>query len=69
MKKMTLKEVKNMVNLGLAKDVTNSKNVPKCDEKVGYCVGVYGISGGLYFDTDNNLCAIKCRNSNLFRIF
>ena len=70
MKKMTLKEIKRLVKLGAALDITAAdiSNI-KSYEKIGYSVGVYGINGGLIRDNNGNLYAITARNSNLFRIF
>lgn len=76
MKKYKLKELKNLVDLGLAVDITtlSSEEIEEIYkkeqyiEKMGYCLGVYGISGCLLkgYKT-NTYYAITSRNSNLFR--
>lgn len=75
MKKYTQKELKTLVKLGMAKDLTNATAAEvaeqwKHGEKVGYSSGVYGINGGLIKNTETGECyAITARNTNLFRIF
>ena len=71
MEKYTLKELKKLVYVGMATDVTNwaDKDLPKCYEKIGYSTGIYGINGGLYKDKNGDFYVITERNSNLFRIF
>lgn len=75
MRKYKLKELRELVRLGMAHDLTN---VPAADvmeiwhhsEKVGYSSGTYGINGGLIQDTETGeFYAITARNSNLMRIF
>lgn len=75
MKKMTLKEIKNYVNNGVATDLATltSEEInnlsKKYIEKVGYSIGVYGLDGGMFEDYDGNLYAIVGRTSNLFKFF
>ena len=55
MKKYTQKELKNMVNLGLAEDVTKGDNATRerieaeegCYTQIGYSAGIYGCNGKL----------------------
>ena len=55
MKKYTQKELKNMVNLGLAEDVTKGDNATRerieAEEgyytQIGYSAGIYGCNGML----------------------
>lgn len=75
MRKYVISELRAMVRLGLAEDVTNAdpgellKLAAGCD-KVGYSCGVYGISGGLLQDRKSgDFYAITARNSNLARVF
>ena len=71
MKKYTLKELKNLVSLGAAINITNAA-YPCIDEqydKIGYSTGIYGINGGLLKGKSGQLYVITCRNSNLFRYF
>ena len=75
MKKYTQKEIKKLVLLGLAEDLTQAsheelKSKIKHCEKVGYSSGIYGINGGIIQDSRNGqIYAITARNSNLFMIF
>lgn len=73
MKKYTLKALKNLIESGVARDITNETNIfdvlPKNYEKIGYSAGIYGINGGLIKDENGGLYVIKARNSNLFRVF
>lgn len=72
MRKYTLKELKELCRLGMAKNITNAKpeEIPENYNKIGYSSGTYGINGGLIQDTKTGeYYAITARNSNLFRIF
>lgn len=72
MRKYKISEIKNLVKIGAAVDLTNSPadKIPANYEKIGYSSGVYGINGGVIRDTESDtLCAITARNSMLFRIF
>lgn len=71
MRKYTLKELRELVRLGLAEDCTNKPSeyiyTLRSIEKVGYSSGVYGLNGGLVRDTETGkLYAIIGRGSNLF---
>lgn len=76
MRKYIKKELKNMLELGLAVDITtlsskeieNIYNKEQHIEQVGYCSGVYGVSGCLLkgYKT-GTYYVITARNSNLFR--
>ena len=77
MKKISKKELKSYIVLGLAKSIDclpleecRALNA-KCDlEKVAYCTGTYGISGGLLKDKKTgDMYAITARNTNLFYFF
>ena len=74
MRKYTLKELRDLVRLGVAEDYTNNPSeyiyTLRRLEKVGYSAGVYGINGGLVQDTETGaLYAIVGRCSNLFVLF
>ena len=74
MRKYTLKELRDLVRLGVAEDYTNKPSeyisTLRRLEKVGYSSGVYGINGGLVQDTETGaLYAITGRCSNLFILF
>lgn len=75
MRKYTQKELKNLIRLCVAHDLTNAQAEEvmmlwqHC-EKVGYSSGTYGINGGLIQDTrTGEYYAITARNRNLFLIF
>ena len=77
MKKISKKELRNYIALGLAKDI-NSLSLEECRalntecdfEKIAYCTGKYGISGGLFKDKKTgDMYAITARNTNLFYFF
>ena len=77
MKKISKKELKSYITLELAKSIDclsleecRALNA-ECDfEKVAYCTGTYGISGGLLKDKKTgNMYAITARNTNLFYFF
>lgn len=72
MKQYTRKELREIVRLGLAVDLTNAsyEEIPASYTKVGYSRGIYGMSGGLIWDNVNGgYYVILARNSLLFRIF
>lgn len=72
MTKYTQKELKNLVAIGAAVNLTNesAEKIPARYDKIGYSSGIYGINGGLIRDTDTGvLYAITARNSMLARIF
>lgn len=77
MKRITKKELKSYIALGLAKSLDNYSHDEcrtirsSCDfEKVAYCIGVYGLSGGLLKDKNTgNMYAITARNGSLFFFF
>lgn len=75
MRKYTLSEIKKLVALGVAQNITTAP-VPevleignRC-EPIGYSCGVYGINGGLLQDrTSGAMYAVTARNSTLFMLF
>lgn len=73
MKRYKQKEIKNLVKLGAAVDITTatgSKELSKNCDRVGVSLGVYGMNGGLLQDRRNGqLYAITARNSALFYYF
>ena len=75
--KVSKKALRNYIALGLAKNIDclplekcRALNA-ECDfEKIAYCTGKYGISGGLLKDKKTgNKYAITARNTNLFYFF
>lgn len=74
MKEYKLKEIKRLVAIGAAVDLTNAPNLEAWRkntryEKIGYSCGIYGINGGLLEAEDGQLYAITAPNANLLRIF
>lgn len=74
MRKYKLKELRELVRLGVAEDYTNKPSeyiyALHRFERIGYSSGVYGINGGLVQDTETGkLYAIIGRCSNLFILF
>lgn len=75
MRKYTQRELKNLVTIGAAQDITNfetMKNVlhSRNLDKIGYSTGVYGLNGGLLQDiSTGELFAITARNTGLMMAF
>ena len=72
-KRMTQKELKNLVKMGVAKDITNESYDCLDDdrpiEKICTSKGTYGMNGGLIKGKSGQLYVITARNSLLFRFF
>lgn len=70
MRKYKLKELRELVRLGVAEDYTNKPSeyiyTLRRLEKVGYSSGVYGINGGLVQDTEHGNRRIICHYRALF---
>ncbi len=69
MKTLTQKQIKNMVNLGLAQDITKAKSrevIPTPYTTYGYSAGIYGCNGKLLEDENGNLYAIIGATSALY---
>lgn len=73
MKRFTLKELKNLVAIGAAVDITNAPvnlDTYRRLDPIGTSRGKYGMNGGLLKDSESGqLCAILSRNSALFFYF
>ena len=76
MKIYKLKELKNLVALNGAIDLTNKSAkemyalMKEHDiDKIGISHGIYGMNGGLLRDEDGNLYAITKRSTSLFVAF
>lgn len=74
MRKYTQKELRQLVQLGVAEDYTNKPDnyiyTLRRFEKIGYSTGIYGINGGLVQDTETGtLYAIIGRCSALSILF
>ena len=69
MKKYTLKELKRLISIGAAKDVTHSRmrsDIPEPYTKIGYSCGIYGCNGMLLQGESGRLYAITARSAALF---
>ena len=69
MEKMTQKELKRLVKVGAAKDVTYSssrRDIPEDYRQVGYSSGVYGCNGMLFRGDSGKLYAICARTSAIY---
>lgn len=75
MKKYTQKELKNLVSLNKAEDITHysfeqADNLHKAHylETIGLSTGTYGMNGALLKDENGTLYVISARNSTLFQL-
>ena len=68
MRRYTQKELKNLVRLGVAKDVTNDseRTIPGYYRQIGYSAGVYGCNGMLLQDANGQLYAVTARTMAIF---
>lgn len=69
MKKYTQKELRNLVALGVAKDVTNAKSsgdIPEFYKQIGYSAGIYGCNGMLLQGQSGQLYAVTSRTSAIY---
>lgn len=67
--KFTQRQLKNMVNEGIAIDVTRANNadvIPESYTKVGYSHGVNGCNGLLLQGKSGQLYAVVSRSTALF---
>nr|DAG70328.1 MAG TPA: hypothetical protein [Caudoviricetes sp.] len=74
MRKYKLKELRDLVRLGVAEDYTNKPGeyiyTLRRLDKIGYSSGVYGLNGGLVEDMETGTrYAIIGRCANLFILF
>ena len=73
MKVMKQKEIKNLVKLSAAIDITSketSEEIRCNSERIAVSRGIYGMNGGLLKDNRNGaLYAITARSSSLFYYF
>jgi hypothetical protein len=73
MKTMKQKEIKNLIKIGAAVDITNketNEDIWRNIERIAVSRGIHGMNGGLLKDKRNGvLYAITARNSNLFYYF
>ena len=66
---MTQKELKRLVRVGAAKDITNSSSrsaIPEGYSQVGYSSGIYGCNGMLLRGESGQLYAVTGRTSAIY---
>ena len=75
MKRMTQKEIKRFVALGMAEDITylsfdacNALREAHNFTTLNVSTGVYGVNGALFKDENGKLYAIISRTSTLFQM-
>lgn len=69
MEKMTQKELKRLVKVGAAKDITDSSSraaIPEDYRQVGYSSGVYGCNGMLLRGKSGQLYAVCARTTAIY---
>lgn len=69
MKKLTIKKIKRLVELGLAEDITNGKDRKEIKERytlVGIATGCYGVNAKLFQGESGQLYAITKRTTALY---
>lgn len=69
MEKLTKKELRRLVKIGIAIDVTNASNrsaVPENYSQIGYSAGVYGCNGMLLKGDSGQLYAVTKRTSAIY---
>lgn len=69
MEKMTQKELKRLVKVGAAKDITDSSSraaIPEDYRQVGYSSGVYGCNGMLLRGDSGQLYAVCARTTAIY---
>ena len=66
---MTQKELKRLVKVGAAKDITDSSSraaIPEDYRQVGYSSGVYGCNGMLFRGDSGQLYAVCARTTAIY---
>jgi hypothetical protein len=69
MEKLTMKEIRRLVEKGLAEDITNGKDRKEIKERytlVGYASGIYGVNAKLFRGESGKLYAITKRTTALY---
>lgn len=69
MERMTQKDLKRLVSLGLAKDVTNSSyrsDIPEGYKQIVYSCGIYGCNGMLLHGESGQLYAVTARTTAIY---
>ena len=69
MEKLTIKEIRKLVEKGLAVDITNGrdrKDIPERYDLIGYALGLYGVNAKLFKGESGKLYAITKRTTALY---
>lgn len=67
MERTTLKELRRLVRIGAADEITESKQITESVRQISYSSGIYGLNGALLRgEKTNSLYAIIGRSSALF---
>jgi hypothetical protein len=67
MEKVTVKELRRLVRIGAAEEITECKQITESVKQISYSSGVYGLNGALLRgEKSNKLYAIIGRTSALF---
>ena len=69
MEKYTIKQLKSLVNNGVAKDVTRSSkksDIPENYTQIGYAAGLYGCNGMLLKGESGQLYAVTGRTTAIY---
>lgn len=69
MEKYTQKQLRNLVETGVAKDVTyasDNKEIPESYTQIGYSAGLYGCNGMLLRGASGQLYAVTSRSSAIY---
>jgi hypothetical protein len=69
MEKMTMKEIRRLVEKGLAEDITNGKDRKEIKERytlIGLATGYYGVNAKLFRGESGKLYAITKRTTALY---
>jgi hypothetical protein len=69
MEKMTMKEIKRLVRIGVAEDISEKKDrkdIPERYTLIGYASGIYGVNAKLFRGESGKLYAITKRTTALY---
>jgi hypothetical protein len=69
MERYTQKQLRNLVKVGAAKDVTyarDNKEIPESYTQIGYAAGLYGCNGMLLRGASGQLYAVTSRTSAIY---
>ena len=69
MERYTQKQLRNLVKVGVAKDVTYASErneIPESYTQIGYAAGLYGCNGMLLRGTSGQLYAVTSRTTAIY---